>query len=279
MTGSPSCRGHLPGRGRRPARRRPGCRRQRRHSAQGPARDRQVGPEVLRSSAGAASCTARSGPSRTPRRTWRSSNGPTTPWRRRCLPTSAPALVHSDFRLGNCVVGGTGEVCAVLDWETCTLGKPLADLATLLVGWNERDDEDLLGLAELGIVPTAAEGFPPRAEVIAAYSEESGRTATGRAARRAGGAATRAGCARPTRRSGTRAGAPPAAHRPRVRACAARPRRSPRRRRAPSGRTCRSLRAGRRAARRHSVPPPGGPATRCAARPPAPRPRRSAGRS
>lgn len=88
---------------------------------------------------------------------------------------SGPVLVHGDFRLGNCIVSSDGAVRAVLDWETCTLGEPLADLATLLVGWNEAGDEDLLGLVDAGIVPTAAPGFPGRSGVVAAYAAASGR--------------------------------------------------------------------------------------------------------
>ena len=63
----------------------------------------------------------------------------------------------------------------MLDWETCTLGEPLADLATLLVGWNQSDDQDLLGVAALGLVPTAAPGFPRREDVVATYAQVSGR--------------------------------------------------------------------------------------------------------
>ena len=48
-------------------------------------------------------------------------------------------IVHGDFRLGNMVAGG-GTVKALLDWELCTLGDPLADLGYLLNNWAEPDD-------------------------------------------------------------------------------------------------------------------------------------------
>ena len=46
-------------------------------------------------------------------------------------------MVHGDYRLDNCIVSADGEVLAVLDWELCTLGDPLADLGQLLVYWPE----------------------------------------------------------------------------------------------------------------------------------------------
>jgi len=84
-------------------------------------------------------------------------------------PQTGTALVHGDFRLGNCVVGDDGTVRAVLDWETCTIGDPLADLAILLVGWFEAGDDDVLGMIGDGLAPTVAPGFLDRRAVTAAY--------------------------------------------------------------------------------------------------------------
>ena len=44
--------------------------------------------------------------------------------------------MHGDYRLDNCMVDDRGNVVAVLDWEICTLGDPLADLGLLQVYWN-----------------------------------------------------------------------------------------------------------------------------------------------
>ena len=55
---------------------------------------------------------------------------------------------------------------AILDWEICTLGDPLADLGLLLVYWAEPSDASV---ALLGQAPTTAPGFSSRAEVLAAY--------------------------------------------------------------------------------------------------------------
>ena len=43
-------------------------------------------------------------------------------------PQETTALVHGDYRLDNVIVTPQGEVAAVVDWELCTLGDPLADL-------------------------------------------------------------------------------------------------------------------------------------------------------
>ena len=45
------------------------------------------------------------------------------------------SIVHGDYRLGNFIVGD-GRIRAVLDWELCTLGDPLADLGYLLNAWG-----------------------------------------------------------------------------------------------------------------------------------------------
>ncbi len=58
------------------------------------------------------------------------------------VPEQGPAtIVHGDYRLDNTIVSPSGEVVAVLDWEICTLGDPLADVGLLQVYWTGPDDE------------------------------------------------------------------------------------------------------------------------------------------
>jgi aminoglycoside phosphotransferase (APT) family kinase protein len=88
------------------------------------------------------------------------------------IPDQGPAtIVHGDYRLDNMILLPQGEVAAVLDWELCTLGDPLADVGLLLVYWSEPGDE----LMPLLDPPTTADGFPTRAELRDRYAERSGR--------------------------------------------------------------------------------------------------------
>jgi aminoglycoside phosphotransferase (APT) family kinase protein len=77
------------------------------------------------------------------------------------------AIVHGDYRLDNTVIGDDGSVRAVLDWELCTLGDPLADVGTLLIYWA---DDSPRGRA---MQATALPGFPSRDELVAAYAARS----------------------------------------------------------------------------------------------------------
>ena len=76
------------------------------------------------------------------------------------------AIVHGDYRLDNTIVGGDGTVRAVLDWELCTLGDPLADVGTLLVYWAD-------GSRRSRASATGLPGFPSRDELAAAYAARS----------------------------------------------------------------------------------------------------------
>ncbi len=82
------------------------------------------------------------------------------------------SIVHGDYRLDNTVLDDTGTVQAILDWEICTLGDPLADLGLLLVYWAEPGDGDQ---ALLGVAPTTVPGFARRSDLLARYADTSGR--------------------------------------------------------------------------------------------------------
>ena len=88
------------------------------------------------------------------------------------IPEQGPAtIVHGDYRLDNMILSPSGEVAAVVDWELCTLGDPLADVGLLMVYWPERGDETIA----LGQPANLAPGFPTREELKARYAERSGR--------------------------------------------------------------------------------------------------------
>jgi aminoglycoside phosphotransferase (APT) family kinase protein len=82
-----------------------------------------------------------------------------------------PGIVHGDYRIDNVVYGLDGGVRAVLDWELCTLGDPLADLGMLLVSWVEEGED---GEHMLGRTPTSLRGFPCRGDIVARYAERTG---------------------------------------------------------------------------------------------------------
>jgi len=89
----------------------------------------------------------------------------------RSIPTQQRvAVVHGDYRLDNTVLNETGHVKAILDWEICTLGDPMADLGMLLCYWSEPQD---LTSVLLGAAPTTAEGFATREQVLKAYARHS----------------------------------------------------------------------------------------------------------
>ena len=83
----------------------------------------------------------------------------------------AAAIVHGDYRLDNCMIGRDGNVAAVLDWELCTLGDPMADVGLLMVYWNDPSDDSTL----LNVSATQVEGFPRKAELLERYEKVSGR--------------------------------------------------------------------------------------------------------
>ncbi len=83
----------------------------------------------------------------------------------------APAIVHGDYRLDNCMLAPDGTVAAVLDWELCTLGDPLADVGLLWVYWGAVGEPSATGIPSA----TALPGFATREELAQRYAAASGR--------------------------------------------------------------------------------------------------------
>lgn len=80
------------------------------------------------------------------------------------------SIVHADYRLDNAIFSHAGELLAVVDWELCTLGDPLADLASLLIYWAAPGEPSGMAFDW----PSSAGGFLERSEMISLYAEASG---------------------------------------------------------------------------------------------------------
>lgn len=84
-------------------------------------------------------------------------------------------IAHGDYRFGNCLTDvSTGRIAAVLDWELCTLGDPLADLGYLGVYWSDGTSGTLRAND-----PTPAGGFPSYQELVQRYAARTGRDVSG----------------------------------------------------------------------------------------------------
>jgi aminoglycoside phosphotransferase (APT) family kinase protein len=85
------------------------------------------------------------------------------------------AIAHGDYRFGNCLTDvDSGRIAAVLDWELCTLGDPLADVGYLGVYWTDpgspvRRHND----------PSGTVGFLTYADLLERYATRTGRDLAG----------------------------------------------------------------------------------------------------
>ena len=88
--------------------------------------------------------------------------------------SSEVTLVHNDFKIDNIMVArdDPSRAVAVMDWDMCTRGDPLLDLANLLTYWPEAGDSEARRRAAW--MPTDRPGFPTRNEITEAYRERSG---------------------------------------------------------------------------------------------------------
>jgi len=88
------------------------------------------------------------------------------------IPKQGPAtIVHGDYRLDNCIVDDAGRIVAVLDWEICTLGDPLADLGLLMAYYTGPDDEGSAWQAQANRLT----GFLNRPQLVERYARVTGR--------------------------------------------------------------------------------------------------------
>ena len=78
------------------------------------------------------------------------------------------SIVHGDYRLDNVRVNN-GSVAAVVDWELCTIGDPLADIGTIIASWSNSKEKD----SPFIYSPTLSDGFLSRSKLLEIYSNNS----------------------------------------------------------------------------------------------------------
>jgi aminoglycoside phosphotransferase (APT) family kinase protein len=93
------------------------------------------------------------------------------------LPANIPAgdetrIVHGDYRIDNVIFDPVEpRIRAVIDWELCTLGHPLADFANHCMAWRIPPGM----FRGLGGLDLASLGIPTEREYVAAYCRRTGR--------------------------------------------------------------------------------------------------------
>lgn len=86
---------------------------------------------------------------------------------------SAISVLHMDLKLDNMLIDQeTLSPNAIIDWDMATRGCPLFDLAILVSYWMEPDDP--AGVRAVNQMPTTAQGFGKRADVIDSYFAAAG---------------------------------------------------------------------------------------------------------
>jgi aminoglycoside phosphotransferase (APT) family kinase protein len=94
------------------------------------------------------------------------------------LPRTVPeqtrtTIVHGDYRCDNMkfAPGVEPRVAAVLDWELCTTGDPIADLSYFLISWVTEPEGRSGVMGKTG----PETGIPTVDQVVARYCERTGR--------------------------------------------------------------------------------------------------------
>jgi aminoglycoside phosphotransferase (APT) family kinase protein len=83
-----------------------------------------------------------------------------------------PGLMHGDYQFANVMFehGAPARLAAIVDWEMGTVGDPKLDLGWVVHSWPEDTSEKAEGFSYVDM-----RGLPSRDEVLAHYSEVSGR--------------------------------------------------------------------------------------------------------
>jgi aminoglycoside phosphotransferase (APT) family kinase protein len=92
--------------------------------------------------------------------------------RRRIPAQQGVSIAHGDYRFGNCLTDvAAAKIVAVLDWELCTLGDPLADVGYLGIYWRDPGTSSVATAAD----PSGIDGFPYYHELVERYAARTGR--------------------------------------------------------------------------------------------------------
>src|SRR5208282_1321593 len=101
---------------------------------------------------------------------------PISNWVQQHMPaSSATALIHNDYKYDNVVLAPNDltKIISVFDWEMCTIGDPLTDLATTLAYWIDVGDTPEMLETRWG--PTTYPGSLTRAQLAKRYADKTGR--------------------------------------------------------------------------------------------------------
>ena len=85
--------------------------------------------------------------------------------------SSAPGIVHGDYRLDNVLVDAQDRAAAVIDWELATVGDPLTDLALMLVYGRLALALPNNPISDVAVTP----GFLGEDEIVTRYADGSDR--------------------------------------------------------------------------------------------------------
>ena len=92
-------------------------------------------------------------------------------WLRKNQPKHyTPGIMHGDYQFANVMFrnGAPAELAAIIDWEMGTIGDPLLDLAWVIMGWPNADEDRVQkGYADYN-------GMPDREDLIEEWSNVSG---------------------------------------------------------------------------------------------------------
>lgn len=100
-------------------------------------------------------------------------------WLEAQRPAAQPAaLFHGDYKMDNVLFASTSppRLLAVVDWEMCSIGDPLVDLAWALIFHPEPGTA--MGLGMHGTNAFDLAHLPPREALVERYAEHTGRDVT-----------------------------------------------------------------------------------------------------